>query len=96
MEIHAAVLEHMTFDGDYAKIPVHMQDSIMRYALKRIKPGDFLTAVICNDLRGAVNLADATNFPLIKTYVQWFHNCCPAFLVGRENFERHTSGQGNE
>lgn len=89
MEVHASLLEDMTFTGEYAAIPQHMQDSIMNYVLRRKKPGDFLTAVLCNDLRGAVFQADATNLPLLKTYLYWFYNCCPAFLVGKENFIRH-------
>ena len=88
-EIHASILEEMTFDGDYAVIPQHMRDAIMDYALFRREPGGFLTAILCNDLRGAVFNADATNLPLIKTYLYWFYNRCPAFLVGKENFVRH-------
>lgn len=89
--IHASTLEEMNFNGDYAAIPEHMQESIMNYAVFRKRPGEFLTAVICNDLRGAVGHADAQNFPLIKTYVQWFYNRCPQCLVGKENFVKHLS-----
>lgn len=96
IEIHASVLEEMAFTGDYAAIPQYMQNSIMNYALHRKKPGDFLTAVICNDLRGAVSHADSTNLPLLKTYVQWFYNRCPAFLVGKENFVRHLNPEAGE
>lgn len=94
MKVHAVALEEMNFEGgDYEKIPQHMRDAIMDYALHRRKPGDFLTAVLCNDLRGAVCYADAVNLPLIKTYVLWFYNRCPAFLVGRDNFIRHLAGE---
>jgi hypothetical protein len=89
LEIHASVFEHMTFDGEYEVIPQHMRDAIMDYALRRREPGDFLTGVICNDLKKAVCRADSQNLPLIKTYVLWFHNQCPSFLVGKENFIRH-------
>ena len=90
MEIHASVLEEMNFDGgDYENIPAHMRDAIMRYVLNHKKPGKFLSSVICNDLRGAVCNADAQNLPLIKTYVLWFYNRCPSFLVGLDNFKRH-------
>jgi hypothetical protein len=90
-EIHASVFEQMTFDGEYSVIPDHMRESIMNYALHRYEPGNFLTSVICNDLRGAVFHADAENLPLIKTYVLWFYNCCPSFLVGKDNFLKHLS-----
>lgn len=88
-EIHASVLESMSFTDCYEVIPQHMRDAIMRYAINRIAPGDFLRSVICNDLRGAVNHADSINLPLLKTYVQWFYNRCPSFLVGKENYLRH-------
>lgn len=96
LDLHASVLEEMTFEGDYSAIPEYMREAIMNYALYRKKPGSFLTAIICNDLRGAVGNADSVNLPLLKTYVQWFYNCCPAFLVGKENFITHLKGDVNE
>ena len=89
LEIHASVFEQMNFEGDYDVIPPHMRDAIMRYATKRLRPGSFLEGVICNDLKMAVCSADRENLPLLKTYVLWFHNQCPAFLVGKENFHSH-------
>jgi hypothetical protein len=95
-QVHASTLEEMNFDGDYEAIPPHMRDAIMNYALHRKRPGDFLTAVICNDLRGAVFHADATNLRLLKTYLYWFYNRCPAFLVGKENFVRHLNPEAGD
>jgi hypothetical protein len=91
-EIHASVFEHMNFDGDYEVIPQHMRDAIMRYATKRLEPGSFLEGILTNDLRKAVFNADAENLPLIKTYMLWFYNRCPAFLVGPENYRQHLAG----
>lgn len=76
----AAALEAagmVRFDGEYAQIPEHMQAALRRYVLEGLKPGHFLTAVICNDLRNAVGHADETNLPLLKVYVQWFYNIAP-------------------
>lgn len=70
------------FTGQYADIPAHMQEAIRRYVLFGLKPGDFLTAVITNNLRNAVGYADATNLPLLKTYVQWFYNVAPGSCSG--------------
>lgn len=70
------------FTGDYAAIPPHMQEAIRRYLVQGFAPGHFLSAVIKNDLRGAVNYADATNLPLIKLYVQWFYNVAPGNCHG--------------
>ena len=70
------------FTGQYADIPVDMQDSLKRYVIEKIKPGDFLSAVITNDLWRAVGHADAINLPLLKTYVQWFYNRSPSGCRG--------------
>ncbi|NDD53461.1 hypothetical protein EBZ39_06235 [bacterium] len=76
------------FDGEYAQIPARMQESLRRYVLAGEKPGDFLTAVICNDLCNAVGRADAVNLPLLKLYVQWFYNVAPGLCWGsRENMD---------
>lgn len=70
------------FTGEYACIPEYMQAALKRYLIDRIPPGDFLTAVITNDLRGAVNRADGENLPLIPTYVRWFYNRAPGISHG--------------
>lgn len=70
------------FNDDYAQIPEHMQSALRRYVLQGLKPGDFLTAVICNDLRNAVGRADSDNLPLLKLYVQWFYNVAPGTCWG--------------
>jgi hypothetical protein len=72
------------FTGQYAEIPEHMRDALVRYVVDRVKPGNFLTAVICNDLSGAVMRADEENLPLLKTYVQWFYNVPPASCTGSQ------------
>lgn len=70
------------FDGEYAQIPERMQEALRRYVLERIKPGDFLTAVICNDLREAVGRADAENALLLRVYVRWLYNVAPGSCWG--------------
>jgi hypothetical protein len=86
------------FPGVYMAIPERMRGAIRRYLHDRIPPGDFLTAVICNDLRNAINRADSENLPLLKLYVQWFYNVAPgnchgsyavmqAWLTKKENDE---------
>lgn len=90
--IHAGALELINFEGEYAQIPDHMQESIMNYILHRHELGSFLTGVITNNLRMAVCNADAENLPLIKLYVLWFYNVCPSNLVGEENYLKHIRG----
>ena len=81
MTVFEYPVEHW-FTGDYGNIPPHMQAAIKRYVIDRLRPGNFLSAVISNDLRGAVDHADSDNLPLIKLYVQWFYNRAPAICHG--------------
>ncbi len=62
---------------DYSKLPSHMQGAVKRYIEKGIPPGDFLTAVIENNLLRAVSHADDTNVKALKTWVQFFYNEAP-------------------
>ena len=54
-----------------------MRGGMIRYAMKGIKPGDFLCAVIDNDLWAAVCAADEENILLIGLYAQWFRWLAP-------------------
>jgi hypothetical protein len=82
------------FTGEYAAIPEHMQAALTRYVMERIEPGDFLTAVIKNDLKSAVGRADAVNLPLLPVYVRWFYNVAPGCCWGTpENFQEWVSGR---
>jgi len=58
-------------------IPDYMHGGIIRFYENGIPPGDFLTAVIDNDLKEAVNRADSTNVDALKAYVMWFYNQAP-------------------
>lgn len=73
------------FTGDYENIPTHMQETIKRYVIEKVRPGDFLSAIIKNDLRNAIGHADSENLPLIKLYVQWFYNRAPMACTGSES-----------
>lgn len=75
----------LNFEGQYHAIPQRMRESIIRYCVHHIKPGSFLSALIQNDLQGAIYNADPENLPLIKIYLQWFHNNTSG-LWGKENF----------
>ena len=70
------------FRGEYAAIPDDMKDSIIKYIEYGAEPGNFLTAVITNDLKKAVGHADRTNFELLRMYVQWFYNVAPGESQG--------------
>lgn len=76
------MLFEIEFEGQYAAIPARMQEALRRYVVQGIKPGNFLTAVITNNLRNAVGYADEENLPLLKLYVQWFYNVAPGGCHG--------------
>jgi len=63
-------------------IPDYMMDGIERYVNDGIPPGGFLTAIITNDLHGAVSAADDENIKNIPAYVAYFYNKTPAACWG--------------
>ena len=63
-------------------IPTRMMPGIERYITSGIKPGDFLTAVIDNDLREACGRADDENLRNLPAYVYYFYNEAPALCWG--------------
>jgi hypothetical protein len=63
-------------------VPEHTQGGIRRYFEDRIPPGDFLIAVIENDLKGAFARADETNKAALESILQWFRWHPPAGTWG--------------
>ena len=59
-------------------IPERMRGGIMRFYEHGLPPGDFLTAVIDNDLKEAIGRADGTNKYLLWNYINWFYNHAPS------------------
>lgn len=59
-------------------IPARMMPGIQRYIHEKIKPGQFLTAVICDELSSAIGQADAENLANLPAYVAYFYNETPA------------------
>jgi hypothetical protein len=64
-----------TFREHY--IPERMAYGIKLYVEHHVKPGSFLSAVICNDLTEAVGQADDENLRNIPAYVAYFYNEAP-------------------
>src|SRR5215510_3068457 len=58
-------------------IPAHMQVSLGAYLISGRPVGHFLTAVIENDLKGAVAHADEENQKAIVGYVKFLYNHAP-------------------
>lgn len=68
------------FQGFY--IPDRMFGGIERYINDHVCPGDFLTAVIRNDLKEAVGRADEENMRNLPAYVGYFYNEAPSECWG--------------
>ena len=56
---------------DYTKIPQHMRDTVYRYINEGVPPGDFLRAVLENDLVEAFATADNTNKKVLNDWVSF-------------------------
>ena len=70
-------------------IPDRMLGGLTRYVEHGIEPGDFLAAVISNDLKGAVSRADDENLANLPAYVAWLYNEAPIGCCGSpENMQR--------
>lgn len=65
-----------------AVIPPLVLASLLRYMLDRVPPGDFLRAVLCNDLKNAVVRADAESLAALKPIVQFCYWELPGGVWG--------------
>lgn len=73
---------------DYQRIPATTIESLHNYVTKGWEPGGFVTAVLCNDLSGAVGQADHLNLPALPAIVGYVYNELPSPCWGsREKFE---------
>jgi hypothetical protein len=62
-------------------VPAHITASLFRYLNHQIPPGGFLTAVLRNDLRGAINLGDDEAVAGLPGLVRFIYNCVPASVT---------------
>lgn len=63
-------------------LPERMRGDVARYIGEGILPGQFLTAVLLNDLRSACERADDENRHLLFDYVKFFYNYAPGSCWG--------------
>jgi hypothetical protein len=83
------------FEGDYAAIPERMREGIIRWVDEGIRPGNFLWAVVRNDLAATCAAADDENRALIPLYTRWFYWEAPAGCCGSpENAKSWESSGG--
>lgn len=82
------------YQGQY-KIPAYMDEAILAYVNKGRIPGDFLQAVIGNDLKEAVGRADLENMKNLPAYVYYFYNETPTPCWGsREKMNKWAEHSG--
>ena len=67
----------MTYYFQQYYIPDRMMSSLERYIKEHIPPGDFLQAVICNDLSEACGRADEENMANLPAYCAYLYNEAP-------------------
>ena len=67
---------------DYTILPEHMQDGMRRYIERGIEGGGFMTAVLCNDLMGALGKADEINHHALFDYGRFLYNEVPSSCWG--------------
>lgn len=72
----------MTYRFNEFYIPTRMMGGIQRYVEHGIVPGDFLCAVIQNDLKEAVRKADEENMRNLPAYVSYFYIEAPSECWG--------------
>jgi len=66
----------------YPGIPPHLHDGLIRFLDRGIEPGSFLTAVLENDLLGAIKHGDAEAIAGLPHIVKFLWNKCPGNAWG--------------
>ena len=80
-------LEKFTFDGKL--IPPYMHNALIGYIVFRKTPGDFLSALLSNNLKLTIQCADDNNIDRLHVYVAFLCTYAPAQCWGsKENFQK--------
>lgn len=86
-----------TYITDPAQIPAHMMSRLNAYINHGDPVGDFLRAVITNNLKEAVGRADDTNINLLPAYVIYLYNEAPALCWGsQERYDAWLAVKANQ
>ena len=87
--------EMKDFSMQGKQVPGHLQFGIINYIANGQIPGDFLTAVICNDLGKALAHADKTSMEGLPAVYGFFYNRAPSVCFGSEkNMENWSKAGG--
>lgn len=80
------------FNSD--SIPQRFRDSILLYVEHRCPPGDFLEAVLANDLMEAIGRVDEEAYAHLGDICSFVYNRIPRGVWGsRENIKVHFEGR---
>jgi hypothetical protein len=63
-------------------LPEHIRHGVEDYVLHGAEPGDFLHALVTNDLRRTCEHADRINRLVLFDIVSWFYNYAPSQCWG--------------
>ena len=74
----------MPQNPNYDLLPEHIRAGVKMYIEEYIPPGDFLQAVICNNLKESFIRADETNTRMMWNIVNFFYNEAPSICWGSE------------
>lgn len=82
------------YENEYrSKIPSYTLAALDAYETRKVGVGGFLTAVLINDLKLSVALADGENRVALADIVDYVRFCMPQAIVGTiEKMKAHTSG----
>lgn len=69
-------------EGGRYLVPPHMWDAVTNYFVHRYQPGGFLTALLSNDLMGAMGKADDVNASNMHQWCQFLYNYAPSGSYG--------------
>jgi hypothetical protein len=67
---------------DYERLLEPLRRGMKLYIEEGILPGDFLQAVLRNDLKDAVGRADFWNLRMLPQTVNWLRDCAPGDCHG--------------
>jgi hypothetical protein len=74
--------EKLTDSLNQYQIPQNMHNGILNWIIEGTIPGNFLYAVVNNDLRGSLIAADDINITRLTAYIQFFYNAAPGGCWG--------------
>ncbi len=82
----------MNFPYNYQDLP--LKDAIDRYVQTGQPVGDFLHAILTNDLYGASGRADESNMTMLPVYCRYLYNECPTGCYGSDETYRAWCARG--